>query len=98
MLAFVIERAFSLIFGHRKSIDDSNVKEFIAFATSLGVVAYWKFDLISIQTRMQQGGYPKDGAGYVVSRRMTRLLTTTAVPSGAGRMMTAIAKTHATKY
>lgn len=51
VLAFVIERALSLVFEHRRFIDrfdDSNMKEIIAYATSLGVVTYWGFDLVSI--------------------------------------------------
>lgn len=51
VLSFVVERALSLVFEHRSMIDrldNSNLKEVIAFAVSLGIVAYWKFDLISI--------------------------------------------------
>lgn len=51
VLSIVIERALALVFEHRKFIerfDGSNVKEIIAFAVCLGVVMYWKFDIISI--------------------------------------------------
>ncbi|EAQ96691.1 hypothetical protein [Congregibacter litoralis] len=51
VLSFVIERALSLVFEHRKFIDrfdDSNLKELIALGVSLGVVMKWQFDLISI--------------------------------------------------
>ncbi len=51
VLSILIERALSLLFEHRKFIDrfgDSNVKEVVAFAVSLGVVAYWKFDVLSV--------------------------------------------------
>jgi len=51
VLSFVVERALSLVFEHRRFIerfDESNVKELIALCVSLGVVIKWKFDLISI--------------------------------------------------
>tara|TARA_A100001391_G_scaffold111468_2_gene74815 strand:- start:18 stop:407 length:390 start_codon:yes stop_codon:yes gene_type:complete len=51
VLSFVIERALSLVFEHRKFIerfDEANVKEVIALGVSLGVVMKWQFDLISI--------------------------------------------------
>ena len=51
VLSIIVERALSVIFEHRKFIDrfdESNVKEFIAFAVALGIVYYWGFDIISI--------------------------------------------------
>jgi len=51
VLSILIERALSLLFEHRKFIarfDESNIKEILAFAVSLGVVMYWKFDILSI--------------------------------------------------
>lgn len=51
VLSIIIERALSLVFEHRKFVerfDGSGVKEVIAFAVSLGVAMYWKFDIVSI--------------------------------------------------
>ena len=51
VLSILVERALSVVFEHRYFInkfDESQVKEFIAFAVALGIVSYWGFDIISI--------------------------------------------------
>ena len=51
VLAFVIERALALVFEHRlfiKHLDQSGLKEVIAFAVCAAVCLRWNFDAISM--------------------------------------------------
>jgi hypothetical protein len=51
VMAFLIERALSLLFGNEHYIrhfKDKHVKELIAFAVSVFVCWYWDFDALSM--------------------------------------------------
>ena len=51
VLAFLLERALSLIFEHRfylRAADQSGLKEFIAFGLALFVCWFWNFDAVSM--------------------------------------------------
>ena len=51
VLAFFIERALSIVFEHRlfvERLDQSGLKEPIAFLASLAIVRYWNFDALGI--------------------------------------------------
>jgi hypothetical protein len=51
VLSFFVERTLSLVFEHRifvEKLSNKGIKEPIAFAVSLIVVSYWKFDALGI--------------------------------------------------
>ncbi len=51
VMAFLVERALSLLFGNEhyiRRLEDKHLKEVIAFAVSVAVCWYWDFDAVSM--------------------------------------------------
>lgn len=66
VLAFLIERALSLLFEHRvfvASFADRGLKEPIAFLVSWAVVRYWEFDALSVLFQADRASF----AGYLIT-------------------------------
>jgi hypothetical protein len=66
VMAFLVERALSLLFGNEHYIlhlKDKHVKELIAFVVSAVVCWYWDFDALSMIFLKDQTTFP----GFVVT-------------------------------
>jgi hypothetical protein len=66
VLAFLIERALSLLFEHRLFVNafaDRGLKEPIALLVSVAIVRYWEFDALSILFQGDRTSF----AGYLIT-------------------------------
>lgn len=67
VLAFFVERALSIVVENKlfvqSKLDDSGIKEFLAFAVSLAIVKFVGFDAMAIMFKMDAPRWP----GYFIT-------------------------------